>query len=144
VLFSKTKFWEDHGNAWPQHITIVSHEFKRERLVDNHCVALGYPLERVSFVGVDPPGIDETNEPAMKGVLQAVAEWKENSHGIGGTLADKRKKRNPWNVFQGLFSSHEDRKRSGVQTMLVGDEYVLNPSAVQPWSSGQFRTNAMD
>jgi hypothetical protein len=139
VLFSLTKFWEDHGNAWPEGITIVSHAFKRERLVDCHCRALGYPLERVSFVGVDPPDmVDGMNEAAMKGVVQAVTEWKENPHGADGGLAEKRKKRNPWSISQKLFSSDENRRRSGVRTVMLNGEEFLDPEAVQPWCKSSF------
>ncbi|KAK8089419.1 hypothetical protein PG997_004380 [Apiospora hydei] len=139
VLFSLILFWQTYGGnatAWPAKVTIVSHAFKRERLVDCHCGALGYPLSRVDFVGIDPPGmVDGTNEAAMKGVSQAIAEWKENPHGIGGTLAEKRRKRNPWGVSQALFYSTQLRSQSGVKTIVADDgEEVLDPSATQPWS----------
>ncbi|KAK8049222.1 hypothetical protein PG994_010952 [Apiospora phragmitis] len=139
VLFSLLLFWQNHGGnatAWPAKMTIVSHAFKRERLVDCHCGALGYPLNRVDFVGIDPPGMaDGTNEAAMRGVSQAIAEWKENPHGVGGTLAEKRRKRNPWAVSQALFDSVQARTQSGVKTIVADDgEEVLNPSETQPWS----------
>ncbi|KAI4597446.1 hypothetical protein KJ359_004553 [Pestalotiopsis sp. 9143b] len=136
VLFCLVKFWEDYGSAWPSRVTIVSHAFKRERLVDGHCGALGYPLGRVAFVGVDPPGmLDGSNEDALRGVAKAVAEWREDPHGTGESLAGKRRKRNPWGVSQDLFSSEESRGRSRVETMLVGGDEVLDPGAVQPWST---------
>ncbi|KAK6841593.1 hypothetical protein PG987_002453 [Apiospora arundinis] len=131
----------------PLKITIVSHAFKRERLVDCHCGALGYPLDRVDFVGIDPPGmVDGTNEAAMQGVSQAIAEWKENPHGIGGTLAEKRRKRNPWGVSQALFESQQLRAQSGIKTIIVTGnddgsgvkEEVLDPSATQPWADQVF------
>ncbi|KAI1850562.1 hypothetical protein JX266_003844 [Neoarthrinium moseri] len=135
VLFSLTKFWEDYSN-WPQRVTIVSHAFKRERLVDCHCGAIGYPLDRVDFIGVDPPGmLDGSNEAAIKGVVQAVTEWKEDPHGTGVSLAAKRSKRNPWGIAQGLFSAGEVRERSGVQTKLLDGIEVLDPTAKQPWST---------
>ncbi|KAK8138961.1 hypothetical protein PG984_002341 [Apiospora sp. TS-2023a] len=142
VLFSLLLFrqtYDSGGNTsatWPEKMTIVSHAFKRERLVDCHCGALGYPLDRVNFVGIDPPGMaDGTNEAAMKGVSQAIAEWKENPHGVGGTLAEKRRKRNPWGVSQALFDSDQSRTQSGVKTTVAEDgEEVLDPSATQPWS----------
>lgn len=144
VLFSLVLFWQTHG-AWPEKVTIVSHAFKRARLVDGHCGALGYPLDRVGFVGIDPPGMaDGTNEAAMRGVAQAVAEWEENPHGVGGTLAEKRRKRNPWSVSQALFTSDQLRAQSGVKTIVVARGHdggveeeegeVLDPSATQPWS----------
>lgn len=149
VLFSLLLFRQTYGGgnghvaAWPQRMTIVSHAFKRERLVDCHCGALGYPLECVDFVGIDPPGMaDGTNEAVMKGVSQAIAEWKENPHGIGGTLAEKRRKRNPWAVSQALFDSDHLRTQSGVKTAVAEDgEEVLDPSATQPWSLFSLKLN---
>lgn len=144
VLFSLLLFQHTYGGgesgsdttAWPKKITIVSHAFKRERLVDCHCGAMGYPLDHVDFVGIDPPGMaDGTNEAAMKGVSQAIAEWKENPHGVGGTLAEKRRRRNPWGVSQALFDSDRLRAQSGVKTIVAEDrEEVLDPTAAQPWS----------
>lgn len=136
VLFSLVRFWEEHGHVWPQRVTIVSHAFKRERLVDGHCVAIGYPLSRVGFVGVDPPGmLDGSNEAAVAGAAHAVAEWTEDPHGVGESLAGKRIRRNPWAVPQDLFVSEESRRLSGVKTVVVDGVEVLDPDATQPWSS---------
>lgn len=134
VLFCLTKFWEEYDNTWPQRITIVSHAFKRERLVDCHCRAIRFPLSRVDFVGVDPPGMsDGSNQDAIDGNAKAIVEWKEDPHGTGASLAGKRKKRNPWTIAQGLFSSNEKGRRSGVKTVLVDGIKVLDPEATQPW-----------
>ncbi|KAI1418385.1 FolC bifunctional protein [Hypoxylon sp. FL1857] len=138
VLFSIIKFWYDYG-IWPKKLTIVSHAFKRERLVDCHCGAIGFPLDRVDFVGVDPPGmIDGTNEAAIKGIAEAVAQWKDDPHGKGELLSGKRNKRNPWGISQTLFSKEDDRIRSGVQstTDAEGQEYLIE-GVHQPWSQQQ-------
>ncbi len=140
VLFSLVQFWRDYGNAWPGRITIVSHAFKRERLVDCHCGAIGFPLSRVGFVGIDPPGMtDGTNEAAVKGVVEAVTQWTGDPHGKGGALAGKRRRRNPWAVSQLLFSTEEDRGRSGVLSEIYedGQEYLLGHGPPQPWSRGR-------
>ncbi|RYP57378.1 hypothetical protein DL769_009515 [Monosporascus sp. CRB-8-3] len=136
VLLSLIRFWQDHGNVWPEQITIVSHAFKRERLVDCHCGAIGFPLDRVNFVGIDPPGMaDGTNEAAAKGVVEAVTQWLEDPHGKGSVLAGKRKKRNPWGISQVLFFTEEDRKRSGVRSEIrEDDQEYLSEGSPQPWS----------
>ncbi|KAI2627268.1 hypothetical protein GGS26DRAFT_592296 [Hypomontagnella submonticulosa] len=111
VLFSLTKFWSDHG-TWPKKITIVSHAFKRERLVDCHCGAIGFPLDRVDFLGVDPPGtVDGTNEAAIKGIVEAVTQWKEDPHGKGDLLVGFAVEYNPAsskekNIFWKGFPNH--------------------------------------
>lgn len=135
VLFSLTKFWSTYG-TWLATLTIVSHAFKRERLVDCHCGAIGFPLDRTNFVGVDPPGmVDGTNEAAIKGIVEAITQWKEDPHGKSELLAGKRRKRNPWGVPQTLFLNEDDRIRSGVQSTLTreGEEHLLEGVA-HPWS----------
>ncbi|KAL7623113.1 hypothetical protein AAE478_006792 [Parahypoxylon ruwenzoriense] len=135
VLFSLIKFWCDH-ESWPEKITIVSHAFKRERLVDCHCGAIGFPLHRANFVGVDPPGmVDGSNEAAIEGIVEAVTQWKEDPHGKGEVLAGKRRRRNPWEIPQRLFLIEEDRIRSGVQSSSVetGEDYLLE-DIPPPWS----------
>ncbi|KPM34152.1 hypothetical protein AK830_g12418 [Neonectria ditissima] len=85
VLFALTLFFA-RVQAWPTHMTIVSHGFKKQRLVDGHCTAIGFPLERVSFVGIDPPGMaagDQDKQDAMKGVAAAMGEWTSDPHGRG-------------------------------------------------------------
>ncbi|KAI1205163.1 FolC bifunctional protein [Annulohypoxylon truncatum] len=135
VLFSLIKFWEDHGR-WPEKLTLVSHAFKRERLVDCHCGAIGFPLDRVDFVGVDPPGmVDGSNQAAIKGIVEAITQWNEDPHGKGELLAGKRRKRNPWGIPQTLFANEEDRARSGVKSMFAEGEECLIEGVSQPWSN---------
>ncbi|KAH8671200.1 DUF218 domain-containing protein [Xylariales sp. PMI_506] len=144
VLFSLTKFWEDYGRRWPARLTIVSHSFKRERLVDCHCgpAAIDYPLKWVSFAGADPPTMrDGSNEAAIRGSAHAVAEWRADPHGVGESLAGKRRARNPWAVPQTLFSSEENQRESGVRTKaVVGCGEVLDAGFAQPWSRRDLTT----
>ncbi|CAG9947425.1 unnamed protein product [Clonostachys rosea f. rosea IK726] len=101
VLFSLTLFFSRFG-VWPRHMTIVSHAFKRPRLIDGHCVAIGWPLDRASFVGIDPQGL-AGKEDAVEGAARAIGEWMDDPHGRGASLKGKRAKRNPWGVGQGMF-----------------------------------------
>lgn len=113
----------------------MSHAFKRERLVDCHCGAIGFPLDRVDFVGVDPPGmIDGSNQAAIKGIVEAITQWKEDPHGKGELLAGKRRKRNPWEIPQMLFPKEDDRTRSGVKSLFTEGEEYLTEDVSQPWS----------
>ncbi|KAI3326831.1 FolC bifunctional protein [Xylariaceae sp. AK1471] len=135
VLFSIVRFWSIYG-TWPMKLTIVSHAFKRERLVDCHCGAIRFSLDRVNFVGVDPPSMsDGSNKAAIQGVVEAVAQWKQDPLGKGHVLSSKRMRRNPWGISQALFSNEEDRNRSEVQSHIIegGQEY-LTDGAPQPWS----------
>ncbi|KAI1824336.1 FolC bifunctional protein [Xylaria intraflava] len=135
VLFSITQFWSNYG-AWPTRLTIVSHAFKRERLIGCHCEAICFPLDRVNFVGVDPPGMmDGSNEAAIRGAVEAVNQWKQDPHGMGDILSSKRIRRNPWGVPQALFSTEDDRGRSGIRSHGFKDQQeYLEPGVLQPWS----------
>ncbi|KAI0400208.1 FolC bifunctional protein [Xylaria palmicola] len=135
VLFSIVEFWSTYG-IWPAKLTIVSHAFKRERLVDCHCGAIRFPLDRVDFVGVDPPGMaDGSNFAAIPGVVEAVHQWRDDPHGRGDVLSSKRNRRNPWGVPQVLFLTEEDRSRSGVRSHVLesGQENLVD-GIPQPWS----------
>ncbi|KAI1436440.1 hypothetical protein GGR50DRAFT_235797 [Xylaria sp. CBS 124048] len=135
VLFSIVKFWSTYG-IWPTKLTSISHGFKRERIVDCHCAAMRYPLDCVTFIGVDPPGmLDGSNKAAIPGVQEAVDQWNEDPHGMGDILAPKRKRRNPWGVPQTLFSTEEERVRSGVRSRVEedGQEFLID-GVPQPWS----------
>ncbi|KAK4192937.1 Mur ligase [Podospora australis] len=103
ILYSLVLFWRSH-KIWPAKITIVSHAFKQDRLVKGHCAAIGFPLDRVSFVGINPPGMDEEGKgQAMKGVQLTLGQWEADPHGAGEELASKRRARNCWGVSQKLF-----------------------------------------
>ncbi|KAI0466713.1 FolC bifunctional protein [Xylaria cf. heliscus] len=122
VLFSVVQFWETYS-TWPAKLTIVSHAFKRERLVDCHCGAIRFPLKHVSFVGIDPPGMrDGTNKAAIPGVVEAIYQWRDDPHGRGGILSSKRMRRNPWGIPQALFLDERNRIRSGVRSYILEDE----------------------
>jgi len=131
ILFSKMLFWRLF-RRWPGHISIVSHGFKRERIVDGHCAAIGYPLEKVTYVGIDPPGMRNGTNAGITGVGLAVEHWTEDPHGVGEVLAGKRRKRNPWGVVQDLRLSEEERE-CGVGVVRVGGVEVLDPDEERPW-----------
>ncbi|GAB1314053.1 hypothetical protein MFIFM68171_04263 [Madurella fahalii] len=143
ILYSLILFWRQHA-VWPARLTIVSHGFKRNRLVDGHCAAIGFPADRVDFVGINPPGInaaglesEESGEKteAMRGVQLAIGQWAEDPHGVGEALAKKRRMRNCWGVQQRLFLDEEERARSGVNVRVLGDgTEALVDGGKRPWA----------
>lgn len=145
ILFSLILFWRRHA-VWPTRLTIVSHAFKRNRLVDGHCTAIGFPADRVNFVGINPPGIGaaglEGEDPgekaeAMRGVQLAIGQWAEDPHGVGEALSEKRRMRNCWGVQQQLFWDEEERARSGVDVRtLEGGIEALVDGGRRPWARG--------
>ncbi|KAH7149149.1 hypothetical protein B0J13DRAFT_440624 [Dactylonectria estremocensis] len=140
VLFALTLF-HARAQAWPTRMTIISHGFKKARLIDGHCAAIGFPLERVSFIGIDPPGMAALaaggeaggdKEQAMKGVGMAMGEWRSDPQGRGSGLAGKRARRNPWGVGQSVFGEGV-RDRGGLMLKEENGEEVLDEDAVRPW-----------
>lgn len=130
ILFSIIHFWRS-ASAWPRHLTIVSHQFKRRRLTEAHCTALSFPLAKVKFVGINPPGVPEVVDREE----EAVAEWIADPQGMSENLRAKRRRRNKWDVVQTIFLSDEERGKSGVETRLVdgGREEVLVERGWRPW-----------
>lgn len=135
VVQSLALFWRQYA-SWPARLTIVSHAFKRQRFLDLHCRAIGYPLQRVTYPvrpEEDPEGAKDS-----RGVADAVAQWTNDPHGTTEPLSGKRRRRNPWSVPQTLFDNEADRVNSGIRTCLQEsdpvEEYLL-PDENQPWCS---------
>lgn len=135
ILFSMATFWRCAAAAprrrWPSRLTVVSHAFKRRRLVEAHCAAVGFPPAHVRFVGINPPGVPEV----LGAEERAVEEWVRDPHGRSEGLRAKRAGRNPWAVVQTLFLDERERKESGVETELLdgGKEEVLVDGGSRPW-----------
>lgn len=152
ILFSILQFWRATGcRTWPERITIVSHAFKRTRIVDGHCAAIGFPVDRVRFIGINPPNlppelsggdqgkqggvVSQEKANAMQDVQLVVGQWEEDPHGISEALAGKRVKRNIWGVTQMLLLSDEERRKSGLKTRFIGtDMEALSDDTDRPWS----------
>lgn len=129
ILFSVIQFWRS-ASRWPSSLTIVSHAFKRRRLVESHCNALNFPLEKVQFVGINPPGIPEVVDQEE----DAVNEWVKDPQGQSDGLKTKRTRRNLWGVSQRLFENEDERQRSGIATKLLEDgEEILAEGESRPW-----------
>jgi dihydrofolate synthase len=151
ILLSLGEFWRSTGK-WPSRLSIVSHGFKRRRIVDGHCGAIGFPLDRVKYIGIDPPNLPDfdqsTSQPdaigvpkdagraqVMKGVLAAEQQWASDPRGVGPILAGKRARRNAWNSKQELFRSDEERRRSGVDTEFADGTETLVEGGRRPWAA---------
>lgn len=143
ILFSLALFWRVHG-VWPQHLTVVSHAFKRRRLVDLHCAAIGLPLHNVRFLGTDPDGLPPPNtntelpqmHPFWRSVVEAEEQWSADPHGAGEPLAAKRRERNVWAADQRLFADEEEGERSRVRTRVLDDgTQVLDGAGLRPWQA---------
>ncbi|KAJ4422553.1 hypothetical protein N0V82_002781 [Gnomoniopsis sp. IMI 355080] len=131
ILHSLTTFWRTTAH-WPVRLTIVSHAFKRQRLAHVHCVgALGFPPDRVAFVGIDPPGI---GPDVLASEARAVEAWERDPQGRSEELRGKRARRNCWGVSQRMFLDEAERARSGIETVVGEDgaEYLVEAGS-RPW-----------
>lgn len=135
ILFSIIQFWR-RTSRWPSSLTIVSHAFKRRRLVEAHCGAIAFPLDRVRFVGLNPPGVPDVVDREE----EAVDEWLRDPQGQSDGLKSKRARRNPWGVSQRLFVDEVERRRGGVGTRVLedGEEILLlGEGSGAPWGRGE-------
>jgi hypothetical protein len=137
LLFSLTKFYEMMGR-WPDHVTIISNEFKRARFLDLHCRAIRWRQERTMFVGIDPEymAVDLKRAVSVRDgeKRNGFDAWEEDMLGIGEVLKGKRMRRNPWRICQLLFEDEETRKRSGINSRIVEHREILG-DGLQPWES---------
>ncbi|KAG9239625.1 hypothetical protein BJ875DRAFT_479287 [Amylocarpus encephaloides] len=106
-LLLSIKLFQEKTGGWPGLVTIVSHAFKEARFMELHFPALGWPRERVRFVGVDPEYMvagnaeydGERSEEVRRGERTYGYEcWEEDPLGEGGLLKGKRERRDPWGV----------------------------------------------
>ena len=109
VLFSLLHFRLATG-VYPQQISVVTHEFKRQRFMEWHFPALGLrPVLRsftsagvddrgraakVRVIGINPPEEIAPLEGLIVGEEKSgIGLWRDDPYGVLGELAAKRKKR---------------------------------------------------
>jgi dihydrofolate synthase len=126
ILFSLIEFWR-HTGSWPSRFTIVSHAFKKQRIVDGHCASIGFPLHKVKYVGIDPPDLPKAIQPPLakqtKGYLSGPrATWAEAFAECAGD-AEKSE------VIKGIQAAEEQWTADprGVGPVLAGKRMKRNP-----------------
>jgi hypothetical protein len=77
----------------PIQITVIGHEFKRDRFLNLHCKALRIPLSRMRYVGIDPAKDANGRRQIEEGEAKAMREWMADMYGMGSNLGGKRAKR---------------------------------------------------
>lgn len=122
LLFSICRLREVSG-GYPARVTVVSYDFKRARFLDIHARALGFPLDKVDFVGtpaLDPQGAhkvrpwplatcshEKTGPPCihshlyprpLQGEAATVKQFEADPYGCAGELAAKRRERDPFRL----------------------------------------------
>ncbi|MCH8192978.1 MAG: hypothetical protein IIA65_03040 [Planctomycetes bacterium] len=108
LLFAICRFQQVVG-SYPRRVTVVGWAFKAERF-GLHRNALSYPSPRFEYVGVnDPVDLDSVQE----GERTAIRLFRKSPYGVGGTLADKRARRNPFS------REHDYRRCPGLQSFFA-------------------------
>jgi hypothetical protein len=82
--------------AYPAHLTMISHAFKRHRFTALHLPALKWPTEpeRLHYIGIDPPMNEAKRVEVEAGELcKGVLAWEHDLYGAGGVLMKKRRAR---------------------------------------------------
>ncbi len=94
VLFSILHF-QLHTGVYPQRVTVVTHEFKRERFMECHFPAVGMGEQgRGRVVGINPPEEVTPLKELVEGEeKRGIGLWREDKYGVGDKLKGKRVKR---------------------------------------------------
>ncbi|KAJ9166772.1 hypothetical protein P3X46_021475 [Hevea brasiliensis] len=93
LLFSVCRFRELTG-TYPENITVVSYNFKKERFSHLHRSAIGFPDSRFFYYGT--PTTSTSKEAALKGEALVRAQFQEDPYGCTGTLRRKKLGRDPF------------------------------------------------
>ncbi|EEB05193.1 hypothetical protein SJAG_00190 [Schizosaccharomyces japonicus yFS275] len=94
VVFSIARFHEI-TSRYPEKITIVSFEFKRERFVSLHREAVRFPLENFQFIGINPDIVTEETLKAEE--RNALIPFSKDPYAcLDPVLRQKRIQRNPF------------------------------------------------
>lgn len=93
LLFSILLF-RYHTGRHPDFITVISHDFKKDRFLDLHCAAIRWPLEKIRYIGPVPLGgmakIDALRRAEME---NGYGQWKVDPYGANFFLSKKRQHR---------------------------------------------------
>ncbi|TFK53893.1 hypothetical protein OE88DRAFT_1675182 [Heliocybe sulcata] len=102
LLYSIARFHEYVGR-YPNYISVVGYEMKRERFEDVHRKALRWPPERFQYIGIDMEGHSGI---AMQGELtNALIPYRKDLYGCHPPLSTKRRNRNPFARYHSYYTS---------------------------------------
>lgn len=92
LLFSILSF-RLHVGVYPERVTVVTHEFKRERFLECHFPAVGLG-SAAALVGINPPEDVTSVESLVDGEMRSgIGLWRRDLYGVGPDLAGKRARR---------------------------------------------------
>lgn len=134
LLFSILRF---HAiiQKWPNQITLVSHDFKKRRFIELHCAAIRWPIDRLIFVGIDPPLSVISREHLDFGEHnRGYGSFKKDLYGAHKYLRDKREARG-WTTKR-LQELYQSGIPTSVKWLLLwegGDAWAEVYQSPLPW-----------
>ncbi|KAF5809498.1 hypothetical protein HanXRQr2_Chr04g0157841 [Helianthus annuus] len=93
LLFSVCRFRELTG-SYPQNITVVGYDFKKERFVNLHRSAIRFPETRFVYLGT--PAATTSKEAALKGEALVRTQFQHDPYACLGSLRRKKIGRDPF------------------------------------------------
>lgn len=93
LLFSVCRFRELTG-SYPQNITVVGYDFKKERFVNLHRSAIRFPETRFLYLGT--PAATTSREAALKGEALVRTQFQNDPYACIGSLRRKKIGRDPF------------------------------------------------
>ncbi|KAI3733101.1 hypothetical protein L1987_64319 [Smallanthus sonchifolius] len=93
LLFSVCRFRELTG-SYPQNITVVGYDFKKERFVNLHRSAIRFPETRFLYSGT--PAATTSKEAALKGEALVRTQFQHDPYACLGSLHRKKIGRDPF------------------------------------------------
>ncbi len=97
LLFSICRFKEVTGR-YPSRITVVGFDFKRQRFIELHRKAIGFPIGNFTYSGVRPTHPNFDHKKSEDGEKNALKSFESDIYACADpTLANKKQIRNPFN-----------------------------------------------
>ncbi|KAI7748162.1 hypothetical protein M8C21_002272 [Ambrosia artemisiifolia] len=93
LLFSVCRFRELTG-SYPQNITVVGYDFKKERFVNLHRSAIRFPESQFFYLGT--PAAASSREAALKGEALVRTQFEHDPYACLGSLRRKKIGRDPF------------------------------------------------
>ena len=93
LLFSILRYYSIL-KRWPQHITLISHDFKKRRFIELHRRAIRWPIGKFTFVGIDPPeNVVSRLDLDIGEENKGFGSWKKDPYASQLFLQNKREAR---------------------------------------------------
>ncbi|KAF2099484.1 hypothetical protein NA57DRAFT_55449 [Rhizodiscina lignyota] len=89
ILFSILLYNKKY-REWPDSVTVVTHAFKRHRIIDLHARAIKWPPALIDFQGIDPPFSEEERAAVEKAEARCCEDWEKDMYGVRPPLRQKR------------------------------------------------------